>query len=53
MDSETVQKRLKLAVVLTSCILSVEVVGGILANSLALLSDAAHMLTDVLSLSLT
>lgn len=53
MDSETVQKRLKLAVVLTSCILSVEVVGGILASSLALLNDAAHMLTDVLSLSLT
>jgi cobalt-zinc-cadmium efflux system protein len=53
MDSETVQKRLKLAVVLTSCILSVEVVGGILASSLALLSDAAHMLTDVLSLSLS
>ena len=25
----------------------VEVVGGILTNSLALLADAAHMLTDV------
>ncbi len=53
MDSKAVQKRLKLAVVLTSCILCVEVAGGILANSLALLSDAAHMLTDVLSLSLS
>ena len=30
----------------------VEVVGGILTNSLALLADAAHMLTDVAGLSL-
>jgi cobalt-zinc-cadmium efflux system protein len=30
-----------------------EIVGGFLANSLALLSDAGHMLTDVLALSLS
>jgi cobalt-zinc-cadmium efflux system protein len=30
-----------------------EVVGGLLANSLALLSDAGHMLTDLLALGLT
>ena len=53
MDSHIVQKRLKLAVLLTFSILCVEVVGGILANSLALLSDAAHMLADVLSLCLS
>jgi cobalt-zinc-cadmium efflux system protein len=32
--------------------LAVEVVGGILANSLALLADAGHMLTDVVALAL-
>lgn len=31
----------------------VEVVGGILSNSLALLSDSAHMLSDVLALGLS
>jgi cobalt-zinc-cadmium efflux system protein len=31
----------------------VEIIGGILANSLALLSDAGHMLTDILALGLT
>lgn len=33
-------------------ILLAELVGGLLSHSLALLSDAAHMLTDVLSLAL-
>jgi cobalt-zinc-cadmium efflux system protein len=35
------------ALVLTSVFLVAEVVGGILSNSLALLADAGHMLTDV------
>jgi len=39
--------RLVAVLVLTLAILAVEVVGGILANSLALLADAGHMLTDV------
>jgi cobalt-zinc-cadmium efflux system protein len=30
-----------------------EIVGGLLANSLALLSDAGHMLTDILALSMS
>lgn len=37
---------------LTSTYFFVEVVGGILTNSLALLADAAHMLTDVFGLGL-
>lgn len=37
---------------LTSAYFFVEVVGGILTNSLALLADAAHMLTDVGGLGL-
>ncbi|NIQ02419.1 MAG: cation diffusion facilitator family transporter, partial [Nitrospinaceae bacterium] len=45
--------RLRLAIILTSLILCAEAIGGVLANSLALLSDAAHMFTDVFSLSLS
>src|SRR5215208_5489096 len=39
-------RRLTLALVLILGLMVVEVVAGILADSLALLSDAAHMLTD-------
>ena len=38
---------------LTSSFLVAEVVGGLLTNSLALLSDAAHMGTDVLALAVS
>jgi cobalt-zinc-cadmium efflux system protein len=38
--------------VLTAALLVVEVVGGILSNSIALLADAGHMLTDVAALAL-
>ncbi|UCF08455.1 MAG: cation transporter [Thermoplasmata archaeon] len=46
-------KQLKFAVVLTSAILIAEVIGGLLSNSLALLTDAAHVFMDVLALSLS
>lgn len=39
--------RLAAVLLLSLTILAVEVVGGIAANSLALLADAGHMLTDV------
>jgi cobalt-zinc-cadmium efflux system protein len=39
-------KRLSIALALIVGLLAVEVTVGILAHSLALLSDAAHMLTD-------
>lgn len=45
-------KRLKWAFFATLIILAVEVVGGSLANSLALLSDAGHVLTDAAALGL-
>ena len=38
---------------LTTAFLVVEVVGGLLTNSLALLSDAAHMATDVIALAIS
>ncbi|MEO1100696.1 MAG: cation diffusion facilitator family transporter [Pseudomonadota bacterium] len=44
--------RVAVAAVLTFAFMGVEVVGGILSGSLALLADAAHMLTDAGSLTL-
>lgn len=46
------KRALRLAFFLTMIILAVEVVGGFLANSLALLSDAGHVVTDVFALGL-
>jgi len=43
---------LRLGFALTVCILLIEAVGGFFAHSLALLSDAGHMLTDVVALGL-
>jgi cobalt-zinc-cadmium efflux system protein len=40
------------ALVITAAYLVIEVVGGLLTNSLALLSDAVHMFTDVLAIGL-
>lgn len=48
-----IEKRLLWAIGVTLFILVGEVVGGILSNSLALLSDAGHVLTDTLALSLS
>ncbi len=45
--------RLKIALVLTFVYMFVEAIGGWLTNSLALIADAGHMLTDVAALSLT
>jgi len=47
------EKRLTLTLGVTLLILLLEVVGGILSNSLALLSDAGHVLTDVFALGLS
>lgn len=47
------RKALLIAIFVTGAIMVVEVIGGFLANSLALLSDAGHMLTDVSSLILS
>ena len=47
------EKYLWLALGLTSTFLIVEVVGGLITGSLALLSDAAHMLTDASALAIS
>ncbi len=46
------RSRLTIAATLVFVFFIVEVVGGLLSNSLALLSDAAHMFTDVLGLGM-
>lgn len=45
-------KRVIVALTLTGTFMIVEVVGGIIAGSLALLADAGHMLTDTMALAL-
>lgn len=45
-------RRVTIALVLTGTFMVVEVVGGILSGSLALLADAGHMLTDTMALAL-
>ncbi|MDH5761847.1 MAG: cation diffusion facilitator family transporter [Nitrospinota bacterium] len=53
MESLPIHKRLKIALTLVFFVMVVEVAGGIMAHSLALLGDAAHMLTDAFALSLS
>jgi cobalt-zinc-cadmium efflux system protein len=47
------KKDLLIALSITILMMVVEVIGGLLSNSLALLSDAGHMLTDNLALLLS
>ncbi len=46
------ERALLIALGLTAAFLAVEVAGGILSNSLALLSDAAHMFADTAALAI-
>jgi cobalt-zinc-cadmium efflux system protein len=46
----TSARRLIIALLLTGSYLIVQVIGGLMTGSLALLSDAAHMMTDVMAL---
>jgi cobalt-zinc-cadmium efflux system protein len=48
-----VVKRMRFVVILTLGIFLLELVGGILTNSLALLSDAGHVFADVFALGLS
>ena len=41
------KSRLKLVILITTIVMGIEVAGGLLTNSLALLSDAGHMLTHM------
>jgi cobalt-zinc-cadmium efflux system protein len=47
------RKRLLIVLAVTATFMIVEFVGGLLANSLALMADAGHMLSDVAALGLS
>jgi cobalt-zinc-cadmium efflux system protein len=49
----TEKKKLKLTMAITGCVMIVEVIGGFLTNSLALLSDAGHMFTHFFALGIS
>ena len=46
-------RQLRFAVALTACVLAAEIAGGLWTRSLALLSDAGHVFSDVFSLALS
>ena len=46
-------RSLRIALCLTAGLLVIELIGGLVSNSLALLADAGHMLTDVGALALS
>lgn len=52
-DGKQTRLRLMLSLVITLGFVGVEVIAGTMANSLALLTDAAHNVTDVLALALS
>ena len=47
------KRGLLIALSITSLMMVAEIIGGLLSNSLALLSDAGHMFTDTLALGLS
>lgn len=50
--SNSNMRRVTIALALTAAFMLVEVAGGIISGSLALLADAGHMLTDTMALAL-
>ncbi len=52
-DRQSARGSLKLALILTAAFLVAEFIGALYTNSLALLADAGHMLTDVAALGLS
>ncbi len=52
-DGSTNERRVLMALIMVASFMLVEVAGGIISGSLALLADASHMLTDAASLVLT
>ncbi len=52
LSRRTNRRALTFALVLAAAVVGVEVAGGILTNSLALLADAGHMVSDVIAVSI-
>jgi len=49
-EENSIEKRLKIAIVITAIFMLLEVFGGYISGSLALLSDAGHMFRDAFAL---
>ena len=52
-DKQAKLSRLKIVLILTSLGMFFEFIGGFLSNSLALISDAWHMLTHIFALGMS
>jgi cobalt-zinc-cadmium efflux system protein len=52
-DYQSMGNKLKYGLILSLIILILEVIGGLISNSLALLSDAGHVFTDIVALGLS
>jgi cobalt-zinc-cadmium efflux system protein len=52
-NSSSIKRKLTIALAIASAITLLEFFGGLLSNSIALLSDAGHMLSDVMAVSLS
>ena len=52
-DYSAAGNKLKYGLILSIVILIAEVIGGIVSNSLALLSDAGHVFADIIALGLS
>ena len=52
-EYSSTQSSMLIVLSITALVMIAEIIGGLLANSLALLSDAGHMLTDILALGLS
>ena len=50
MQDNSIEKSLKIAIILTSIFFVVEFIGGLISGSLSLLGDAVHMFRDVFAL---
>src|SRR5918992_725054 len=50
---EKIQRHLKVSIFVAIAIALIEFVGGLLSNSLSLISDAAHVFSDILAISLS
>ncbi|WP_178861869.1 cation diffusion facilitator family transporter [Thiomicrorhabdus cannonii] len=51
-DQEKNQRKVLLAAIITATYMLVEIIGGLWVNSIALVADGVHMLTDALALGL-
>jgi len=47
------KKKLKITMLITGVVMIIEVIGGLIANSLALISDAGHMFTHFFALAIS